>query len=264
MQDALLLGAIMVAVSVCCGHSAPIKSPMEVWREQNPPRAEVAVATKEDGEGPEKLIAVIEGTYGVPGWYTYATWQIESNGSSSGAGTSKNWLLAADLVKEGSACDHNKSQALGHKAGLEWCQRQWRALKVICAQTNRSGEKVCDSQSVKTSWAFAMGPMQMLPTNIVKVSDDGIAWVSNAADFDGDGAVNPLALPDAMAMSAKLSRHFHGTVGGGDSVESWLKTSGKYLGDDTAKRRAKILEHADEWCDDHDCGDAQKEQIASR
>ena len=200
-------------------------------------------------------ITAASNEYGVPSWYLYTTWQVESAGMTTGEGASARWFRAADLAKQGSACAVNK--------GVAWCQHQWQALNVICNQERSDGSRVCDPNTVKTSWAFAMGQMQVLPTNIVKVDGGTTEWTKNAADFDGDGTANPLVLADAMAMSAKISRHFHDGDGSADDLQGWLQTADRYFGKATPERRAKILEHAEEWCETHECG-SYREEIASR
>lgn len=202
--------------------------------------------TTETADGTtDGLIASVERTFGVPGWYLYATWQLESGGNAGGQdGVGDH--LASDLAQPGSACEQNRDR--------EWCQKQWRALKAICKQVDRDGNQVCDSATVRTGYAFDTGPLQMLPTNIITVKESGNEWTGNAADYDHDGAVNPLSLPDAMAMAAKLSRKFHDNVSGGaGDTESWMKTVDRYRGGYSAQRRSKIQEHGVTWCETHSC-----------
>ena len=215
-----------------------------------------AAATKPsksaNGE-PIALIKAVAKDYGVPGGALYGIWSKESSRRLQGWGDSKGWLLAADMVKDGSTCVNEYGKAK--------CEKHWRALKAICGQTRRDGTKVCDPYEVRVSYALAMGPMQHMPGEIVEFDKSGQAqWGSRARDFDGDGVIDPHDLDDAMAMSAAFLKKYHQQYG------SWQKAVNRYYGSQTAgymegttEGRKGVVDYWKIWCSSYEnCTNSQQ------
>jgi len=169
---------------------------------------------------PGMIIIGVAREFDVPSGAIYGIWMKESFGLASGWGSGPGWLSAEDQAGPGSECHAHY--------GAARCGRWWRALEVVCAQRRHDGSAVCDPRQVRTSYALAMGPTQILPTHLVKESADGsFAWTEYAVDLDGDGAVDPHSLPDALAVTAKLVRKYF------DEERDWGRAVNRYYGSQT-------------------------------
>lgn len=194
-----------------------------------------------------ELIRAVSETYEVPAGLLYGIWRVESGGLASGYGT--NWSRASELIAPGSRCVS--------QYGEPRCQSWWAGLRAVCSQ-RRNGTPVCDPNEVRTSYAFAMGPMQLLPSSVLAVRPDGsAAWTSNAVDFDGDGVVDPHSLPDAMAMAARHVRsNFEQRSAAVAPNEAWVWAANRYFGSQTAgyyegttAGRQGVQGYWREWCE---------------
>jgi hypothetical protein len=163
----------------------------------------------------EEVLTAVSVTYQVPAGAIYGIWMKESTGLRKGwAG---NWTLASEQGKPGSYCYR--------KYGAEKCQKLWLATVAICSQRRGDGTGICNPYEVKGSYALALGPMQHLPTTLLSCyGGRDCRWAGHAVDFDGDGAFDPHALPDAMAATAKLIRGYY------DRTGSWIKAVNMYYG----------------------------------
>jgi membrane-bound lytic murein transglycosylase B len=194
-----------------------------------------------------ELVRAVSETYEVPAGLLYGIWQVESGGLASGFGA--DWQRAPDLVAAGSRCVR--------QYGESRCQGWWTGLRAVCSQL-RNGRPVCDPNEVRTSYAYAMGPMQLLPSSVLTVRPDGsTVWTSNAVDFDGDGVVDPHSLPDAMAMAARHVRfNYEQKAPSADPNDAWIWAANRYYGSQTAgyyegttKGRRGIQDYWREWCE---------------
>lgn len=213
--------------------AAPIETRSE------PPES-VTVGRVVSGD-PGLIIKSVSRDFDVPAGALYGIWMKESSGLRSGWGSSPGWLSAAEQSAPGSKCH-------GHY-GSARCGRWWRALEVICNQRRPDGSAVCDPRQVRTSYALAMGPMQILPTHLADERPDGtFAWTGNVVDYDGDGVVDPHSLPDALAIAAKLIRRFY------DREQDWRRAVNRYYGSQTAgyfvgtDSSVGVAEHWERWC----------------
>ncbi len=226
------------------GFAKPTRSPQQrvqpVKRSAAAPVAAPAAGRVVSGD-PGQVIISVGREFDVPAGLLYGIWMKESGGLTGGWGGSKGWLSADEQSRPGSKCH-------GHYGSAK-CLRWWRALEVICAQRRRDGAAVCDTDQVRTSYALAMGPMQILPTHLVKESADGsVAWTGTVVDFDGNGVVDPHSLPDALAIAAKLVRRFY------DQERDWGRAANRYYGSQTSgyfegtTEVVGVVEHWRRWC----------------
>jgi membrane-bound lytic murein transglycosylase B len=194
-----------------------------------------------------ELIKRIAAKYDVPAGALYGVWKVESGGLTSGWGTAeRGWVLAHDMTQSGSRCFRERNE--------RWCKKQWRSLVSICAQSHRDGTPVCDPYKVRTSWAFAMGPMQHLPDKILDFDGDRPYWTDRHVDFDGDRTVDPNDLPDALAMSAVFLRQLYARH------NSWQKAVNGYYGsqhegymEGTTGGKIGVADHWQAWCKKYNC-----------
>lgn len=190
---------------------------------------------------PAAIIVSVSRDFDVPAGALYGVWMKESGGLASGWGSGKGWLLASGQTDPASECRRN------YKA--EKCQGWWQALQVVCSQRRRDGAPVCDPDQVRTSYALAMGPMQILPTMMAKERPDGsFAWTDNVVDYDGDGVADPHNLADALAMAAKIiRRHF-------EEEGDWVRAVNRYYGSQThgyfegTDDRLGVVDYWQRWC----------------
>mgnify|MGYP001605077443 CR=1 FL=1 len=237
------------------------------WHQQNDPRPRRAAATSSaprtsvpstpnpngrDIGNDRELIRAVSETYDVPAGLLYGIWRKESAGLRSGFGTGAGWYLTTDLVARGGRCLREYNAAR--------CARWRESLRAICNQ-RRGGVPICTPDEVRTSYAFAMGPMQVLPTNVVTVREDGTtAWTAHAVDFDRDGIVDPHSLPDAMAITARFVRRSfeerRTANPGASETDSWIWAANSYYGsqslgyyEGTTAGRRGIQDYWREWCD---------------
>jgi len=196
-----------------------------------------------------ELIRAVAETYDVPAGILYGIWHKESGGLRGGWGTSAGWYRAPELVAPGGRCLREYN--------AERCDRWWRGLQGICSQ-RRNGVPICDPNEVRTSYAYAMGPMQVLPTVVLNVNADGTtSWTANAADFDGDGVVDPHSLPDAMAIGALELRHrFDRVASTMPTYDAWIHAANGYYGsqsagyfEGTTAGRRGIQDYWRQWCE---------------
>jgi hypothetical protein len=204
-----------------------------------------------DLSDPDRIIASVSATYDVPAGLLYGVWRKESGGLRHGWGTSPSWHVPSELVAPGGRCVREYDQAK--------CDRHYRALQAICSQ-QRGGRPICDPRTMRTSYALAMGPMQLMPETVLRTTADGTGtWTTFAVDYDGDGVVDPLSLPDAMAMSARFLRHFYETKRGEmGELEAWQWAANRYYGsqsagyfEGTTGGRLGIIDHWRQWCETH-------------
>jgi lytic murein transglycosylase len=120
----------------------------------------------------QNLLTRIEATYGVPGDIVMALWGRET---AFGAGSSP----------------YPAMQVLATKAFMS--TRKDLFLKELVAALQISDEDKIDPQTMKSSWAGAMGQPQFMPSSFLKY----------AVDFDRDGKVDIWnSVPDALASIA--------------------------------------------------------------
>lgn len=240
---ALIAGVLIIYLIVMDWHDeqashAPAPVPVAAAAVPSPPF---------NGNNDRELIVAVATTYGVPAGLLYGIWQKESGGLRGGWGSRGSWLRAGDLARPGSRCYSEYSS--------ERCERWWRGLTAICNQ-RRNGTPICDPNEVRTSYAFAMGPMQLLPTSLVTGADGSMSWNAEVAvDFDGDGVVDPHSLPDAMAMAARhVRRHYDQRAPSMGENDAWIWAANRYYGSQTAGyyegsgRRLGIQDHWRQWC----------------
>lgn len=209
-----------------------------------------------------ELIRAVSETYDVPAGILYGIWRKESDGLANGWGTGRGWYTAAELLAPGGRCLQ--------EYGAARCDRWWRGLQAICSQ-RRNGAPICDPNAVRVSYAFAMGPMQVLPTVVMDV-DGSNGWTANAADFDQDGTVDPHSLPDAMAIAALELRHrFERASSTMSAYDAWIYAANGYYGsqsagyyEGTTAGRRGIQDYWQQWCTEtRDCGSARS-AVAAR
>jgi|GEM_PF-5379049 len=153
-------------------------------------------------DDPFELIEQVADTYGVPAGALYGIWQAETAGLKSGWGKGRAWFRAYRLSYKNSVCVK--------EYGPDMCWRNWLALRSICEQRRTDGTQVCDPFKVRTAYALEMGPMQFLPTTLVKGAAEGKPqWSEYAVDYDRDGVIDPHSLPDAMASAAVYLRTYY-------------------------------------------------------
>lgn len=201
----------------------------------------------------QTLISIC-GFYGTPRGLCYAVWGKECsrrvNGDCGG-------YRAAGIVEARCPMMNQKNPALRS----ENCTKHWLALTSICDQGfiegPRSGQKICDPQTVNTSSTLAMGPTQHMPGELVDTSVDPPIFKEDAIDADCDGVMNPLELPDAMAMTAWQLREYHDQCmreGKVSENKCWRWAAGRYYGSQTDRyyegggKRPGIKRRWDEWC----------------
>ena len=179
----------------------------------------------------------------VPAGILYGIWKNESGGISYGWGTGRGWLLAANLV-HGGLC----SQRYGEGRCLE----RWNILVALCNMRKNNGSQMCDPSQVRTSYAMAVGPMQILPTTILTVDRAGHGhWTEDAVDYNRDGVIDPLDLPDAMAMAARhLRRNYNSRMRdhSGDPSIVWQWAIGSYFGEQNAQYIRTVVFYWKQWC----------------
>jgi len=190
---------------------------------------------------PSAIIVSVSRDFDVPAGALYGVWMKESGGLVSGWGSGRGWLPASEQTAVASECRANYA--------ADKCERWWRALEVVCAQRRRDGSPVCDPGQVRTSYALAMGPMQVLPTLLVSERGDGsYAWTDNVVDYDGDGAVDPHSLPDALAVAAKVIRRYF------EEERDWVRAVNRYYGSQTqgyfegTDARLGVVDYWQRWC----------------
>jgi len=175
------------------------------------------------------LISRIAAEYDAPAGMLYGIWKKESSGLCGGHGNAHPWKVPTELMVNGGCvagfmqddyarCAKNPSARKCSKEELrksaliaqEKCERNFAALKAVCSQvrdTPNGPQRVCDPSTIRTSWAFAMGATQVMPTTLFRLQDGVHVRTDHAVDYDGDGVVDPHALPDALASAAKLLKH---------------------------------------------------------
>lgn len=128
-------------------------------------------------------LTLIEGRYGVPGVVAVAVWGRET---SYGAAKLQYDALQAVVT-----------EAYTGRRQQEFESEFLAALKILDAgHATRT--------KMKSSWAGAMGPTQLMPSNYVKYGADG----------DGDGKADIWAsVPDALATTASLLAAYGWTAG---------------------------------------------------
>ncbi|HEY6632121.1 MAG TPA: lytic murein transglycosylase [Rhizobiaceae bacterium] len=132
-----------------------------------------------------KTISAVEKRYGVPGGVVLAIW-----GRESGFGAAK--------------IPYDAFEVLGTKAFLATRKEMFRT-EVIAALVMLEQGKVT-KDTMKSSWAGALGQPQFLPTSFLK----------HAVDFDGDGNADIWnSTPDTLASIANYLAHY-GWVKGRD------------------------------------------------
>jgi len=234
---------------------------VKIWHDRNDPSSREAVPAsavrttsvpstlnpnRRDISDDRELIRAVGETYDVPAGILYGIWRKESDGLRSGWGTGAGWYRAPELVAPGGRCLREYNAAR--------CDRWWRGLQAICSQ-RRNGVPICDPNEVRTSYAYAMGPMQVLPTVIMDV-DGSNGWTANAADFDQDGVVDPHSLPDAMAIAALEIRHrFDRASSSLSTYDRWIFAANGYYGsqsagyyEGTTAGRRGIQDYWQQWC----------------
>ncbi|MEY4744445.1 MAG: Transglycosylase domain [Candidatus Parcubacteria bacterium] len=235
-----------------------------LWHRENDPRPATTVTAsaprttvhsttpnpnhRDLGESRELIRAVSE-TYDVPSGIIYGIWMKESNGLRTGFGTGAGWYPAPGLVASGGRClsEYNAAR----------CARWWQGLQAICNQ-RRNGAPICNPDEVRTSYAYAMGPMQVLPSVVLDVHPDGTtSWTANAVDFDRDGVIDPHSLPDAMAIAALEVRHrFERASATASPYDAWITAANGYYGsqtegyyEGTTAGRRGIQDYWRQWCE---------------
>ncbi|MFA6604101.1 MAG: lytic murein transglycosylase [Patescibacteria group bacterium] len=211
--------------------------PLAVIVSSGTPARRVARPTNDD---PFRLIQAIGREFDVPAGALYGIWKVESGGIAGGWGQGQGWLSAAELSEPGSECYRNYAASR--------CKDWWTALQVICGQT-RNSVRICDPHQVRTSYAFAMGPMQHLPNGFAARQADGSYRLgAHAVDYDRDGVVDPHDLGDALASTAKLLRKSFEIEG------SWQRAINRYYGSQTAGyydgrgNRPGVYAYWKQWC----------------
>ena len=186
--------------------------------------ADASAATGIASLEPRDLILNIGGRFNVPPEIIYAIWQKETLGLRSGWGNGRGWFQAYRLSYKNGRCVK--------KYGAAACWKNWLRLKAICGQRRADGTRVCDPMKVRTAYGLEMGPMQFVPDTLLRQGGrSGMDWTEYAVDFDGDGVVDPLSLPDAMASAAKYLRiQFDLTVAELGEQKAWRYAIIQYNG----------------------------------
>lgn len=250
---AMIILVVLVLWQVRAWHERTDPRPVAQTTASAAPRTAVHSTTpnpnrRDLGDSAELIRAVSE-TYDVPSGIIYGIWMKESNGLRSGFGTGAGWYPAPELVARGGRCLREYN--------AERCERWRRGLQAVCSQV-RNGRPICDANEVRTSYAYAMGPMQVLPSVILDVRADGTtSWTANAADFDRDGTVDPHSLPDAMAIAALDVRHrFERAPATANGYDAWITAANGYYGSQTAgyyegttAGRRGIQDYWRQWCE---------------
>ena len=134
--------------------------------------AALALKGRQIGSQHQNLLARIEKTYGVPGDIIMALWGRET---AYGAGASP----------------YPAMQVLATKAFMS--TRKDLFLKELIAALEIADKDKIDPQTMKSSWAGAMGQPQFMPSSFLRY----------AVDFDRDGKVDIWnSVPDALASIA--------------------------------------------------------------
>ncbi len=213
-------------------------------------------------EDPYQTLRRVSRVMNVPAGALYGIWKKESNLLQSGWGTSADWYLARDLMRPGSECVT--------RYGFARCNAHWQALRSLCAQRRRNGTRVCNPNEVRTSYAFAMGPMQHMPGEHVEVETrpgGSRVWVYTARsiDFDRDGVFDLGSLADAIAATAIELREYKARGG------SWRWAVNRYYGSQRegyyegrwersrgrVRYRRGVRDYWAAWCRTMGCGPAR-------
>lgn len=204
------------------------------------------------------LINQVNVAFDVPAGCLYGVCKKESGCLASG--WSPGWMLATE-ARDGQCQAHGKSAA--------WCQEQWNALVEVCEQRRNDGSAVCNPSEVRTSWAFAMGMFQQLPTTVLR-----LAKADPNVDFDRDGAVDPHSFADGAAMAGRfLSNEFAKRNPKTGWNAAWMQAANAYFGSQesgyysgkwvtrTDRKTGKskrmyakgVGDHWRDWCKTHRC-----------
>ena len=188
-----------------------------------------------------EMIRQTASAFDVPAGQLYGHWTAESGRLEAAYGGSSDWLTA-DELGSGGRCIARYPRA------AKRCQESERILAAICAQRKPDGSHVCDTSTVRLSIAYAMGPMQLMPTTLAFLKPDGsVGWTSVAVDADGDGVIDPFSRADAFASAAKLLRI------GYDRKGSWLGAIDRYYGEPKSSYRRSVIRGWNEWCSKYGC-----------
>jgi len=202
------------------------------------------------GGDSDRLIPAIGREFDVPAGALYGIWKVESGGLAGGWGQGRGWLFAAALSQPGSQCYREYAASR--------CEGWWGSLQAICGQT-RNGVRICDPNEVRTSYAFAMGPMQHLPSLFAPRGADGSYRLGDhVVDYDRDGVADPHDLGDALASTAKVIRKYFEEEG------SWQRAVNRYYGSQTEGYYEKVYNYWSEWCGTHDCRQGGSVNYASK
>lgn len=214
-----------------------------------------------ESRDPIQTIRCISRKTGVPAGLLYGIWAKESAKLRNGWRThnqAADWFLARDLIRPGGKCliEYPHKQAR--------CFEHWRALRAMCAQ-KQNGMPICNANEVYTSYAFAMGPTQHMPAEILKWHEGAWRWSEDATDGNNDGVVDPNNLADAVAMTAVQINRYR-EVRGSDGTWRWAVN--RYYGTQhaayfdgqwergrrgTRRYRFGVREHWIAWCRDIGC-----------
>jgi len=170
------------------------------------------------------LIVNVSQRFDVPPGIIYGIWQKETKGLRGGWSDERGWYRALRLSYRNGKCV---------KAyGASMCWKNWLRLKTICDQRRADGQRVCDPMQVRTAYALEMGPMQFVPSTLLRQPSRGkLEWTRYAVDYDGDGVIDPFSLPDAMASAAKYLRcQFDRKVGELGEEKAWRYAIIRYNG----------------------------------
>jgi membrane-bound lytic murein transglycosylase B len=210
---------------------------------------------------------------GVPMYFQDHIWKSESNRLDKPWGEGRAWKLARNLAAADSECvavkmssgtkDWDDPDAVRKKA-FAWCQREWRALQAICAAKDLKGKPVCDPNTVRTSVTFAMGPMQIEPSNLMKRISGKWCLTAWAIDFDRDGKFDPFGLEDAIGSAALISRWMHGKGRSLRGLTGWMQVTHKYYGEKTDVRAKDLRRNYARFCGRGECPAAVSEKLARR
>lgn len=209
--------------------------------------------------------------YNVPAGFLRGIWHKESSELPAGWRRNSDWHNAWAVFSQGT-CVAKRLALYGgtRRERIEQCTRHWEALRVICAQRVKVGprkdQRLCSPYQVRTSWAFAMGPMQLMPGELVETfqrpdGTRGWRYSEDAVDGNRDGVVDPHNLEDAMAMAAKKLRRYYAEYG------SWRRAAERYYGsrsegyyegrrehaDGRYRRRKGVRDHWYDWCRRYSC-----------
>ena len=190
----------------------------------------------------EKLIKV-------PAYWLYHTWMTESGGLAD-AGWRDSWKRAKESYETGGCVASRTGTGANPDYAARACENDYALLQKICDRKDAQGKQLCDITTVRASPTFALGPMQIQPSNLV---EDNGNWKRIAIDFDGDGVFNPFDLEDAIGASAMFAHRIqvHGKYG--TDYAGWEKVSHRYYGATTDKRSELMAKHTKDWCDNNNC-----------